>query len=341
MNEAEGGGFSSFSSRLPLARWQSLTSADLDEVHRHMEVAIHPHELDIDERATIAFRHNRARLGSLSLNAISYGQSNGRIRIGIPPMRNHYMMQVSLGGSMRVDERGTSFEAAAGQIFVIRPEQEHVQYLAPGYRHLNLSIPRCLLERIVAQECGIEPALPIGFERVGLRDEPARSLWRLLWTVCRDFDQQSGVFSYSHVSRAIEEALVRTLLAAIPHSYSERLNAPCSPAAPYYVRRAEDFIRANLCEEIELFDIVAAAGVSTRCLQAGFRSYRDTTPLAYLKARRLERARTLLQTARETGQSVTDVAFSCGFSHLSKFARDYHQRFGENPSQTRNGFRSQ
>lgn len=341
MRGEEENGFSSFSSRLPLARWHSLTSGDLDEVHRHMEAAIHPHELQIDEHATIAFRHNRARLGSLSLNAIYYGQSNGRIRIGIPPMRNHYMMQVSLGSSTRVDERGGSFEAAAGQIFVIRPEQEHVQHLAPGYRHLNVTIPRSSLERIVVQECGMDPALPIGFERVALRDQPIRSLWRLLWTVCQDLDQQPGVFSYNHVSRAVEEALLRTLLAAVPHNYSERLNAPCSPAAPYYVRRAEDFIRANIGEEIALFDIVAAAGVSTRSLQAGFRTYRDTTPLAYLKARRLEHARTLLQSAREKGQSVTDVAFTCGFSHLSKFARDYHQRFGENPSQTRNGLRSQ
>jgi len=32
--------------------------------------------------------------------------------------------------------------------------------------------------------------------------------------------------------------------------------------------------------------------------------------------------------------SVTEVALSCGFNHLSKFAKSYRERFGELPSET-------
>jgi AraC-like DNA-binding protein len=322
--------------RLPLARRPKLLSNDLAEVHRHMEAVIHPHELGLDESATISFCHNQAKLGALSLNAISYGQSNGRIRIRVPPMQDHYMVQLSLAGSTRVAERGGSFDIVAGQVFVIRPEEEHEQFLSPGYRHLNVTLPRRVMERLLLTECGVAPSGPIRFKPVSIRDNPVRSLWQLIWTICQDLDRDAGILSHPRVGRSIEDTLVRTILASVPHNYSDRFNTALSPAAPFYVRRAEEYIRLNLCDELTLDDIVVAAGVSTRTLQAGFRSYRETTPLAYLKARRLERANALLAEAHRSGRSVTDVAFSCGFSHLSKFARDYALRFGENPSSTRN-----
>jgi transcriptional regulator GlxA family with amidase domain len=62
--------------------------------------------------------------------------------------------------------------------------------------------------------------------------------------------------------------------------------------------------------------------------------------MQYVKRLRLEKARELL-TDGGTKQSVTAVAFACGFLNLGHFARDYRNRFGELPSQTpsRNLFR--
>jgi len=42
----------------------------------------------------------------------------------------------------------------------------------------------------------------------------------------------------------------------------------------------------------------------------------------------------VLMTGAGKNLSVTEVALSCGFTHLSKFARDYQDRFGERPSVT-------
>ena len=42
------------------------------------------------------------------------------------------------------------------------------------------------------------------------------------------------------VTDRLQESIIRMLLTAIPHNYSERLRDGCSPAAPYYVIRAED-----------------------------------------------------------------------------------------------------
>jgi len=75
-------------------------------------------------------------------------------------------------------------------------------------------------------------------------------------------------------------------------------------------------------------------GISTRALQTGFRRFRNTTPMTYLRAIRLELARTDLANAGSANSSVAIVANALGFGHLGRFARDYQQRFGELPSET-------
>ena len=55
--------------------------------------------------------------------------------------------------------------------------------------------------------------------------------------------------------------------------------------------------------------------------------------MIYLRNVRLDLAR--LRLSREgSASSVTDIALECGFTHLSKFAKAYKDRFGELPSQT-------
>jgi transcriptional regulator GlxA family with amidase domain len=103
------------------------------------------------------------------------------------------------------------------------------------------------------------------------------------------------------------------------------------------MRRVVNYIAAHVRDPSSLADFVAVSGVSVRSLHAGFRHYKNTTPMGYLKAYRLDLARRDLAGADANGRSVTEVALGCGFSHLSKFARDYRLRFGEAPSRTRSG----
>ncbi|WJJ95055.1 helix-turn-helix domain-containing protein [Neopusillimonas aromaticivorans] len=73
--------------------------------------------------------------------------------------------------------------------------------------------------------------------------------------------------------------------------------------------------------------------VSIRSLFAGFRKYRNTSPMRQLKERRLEKVHhDLLNPGPDT--SVTQVALRWGFSHLGQFSAAYQQRYGELPSAT-------
>jgi transcriptional regulator GlxA family with amidase domain len=93
-------------------------------------------------------------------------------------------------------------------------------------------------------------------------------------------------------------------------------------------------MRAHLAEPLEPATIAAGAGASARTLHRAFRRFRDTTPMAALKALRLDAVHTALVDPRTRG-TVTALAAAHGLSHPGKFARDYKQRFGEAPSATR------
>jgi AraC-like DNA-binding protein len=110
------------------------------------------------------------------------------------------------------------------------------------------------------------------------------------------------------------------------------MDKPAELPAPRFIRRAEAFIRERAASDITAADIAASAGVSLRSLHRGFRSFRDTTPMAALKRARLYAARAALL---DGSSSVTEAAAASGLTHLGKFAEDYRRQFGELPSETR------
>jgi AraC-like DNA-binding protein len=110
---------------------------------------------------------------------------------------------------------------------------------------------------------------------------------------------------------------------------------PTTGRVPAGIRSAITFIETRAAESIGLAEIAAAAPLSPRALQAAFRKHLRTTPLGYLQAVRMARVHADLLAARSgDGQTVSALANRWGFSQLSRFARDYKQRYGVSPRQT-------
>lgn len=134
----------------------------------------------------------------------------------------------------------------------------------------------------------------------------------------------------------LEQMVMTGFLLAHTHNHSDALLRPQSPAAPYYVRRAEAYIEAHFRDPLSLADIAAHAGVSARSLQNGFQSFRHMTPMAYLRRVRVEHAHHTLLASDPALATVTDIAIGCGFSHMGEFASLYRRSYGEAPRQTLN-----
>jgi AraC-like DNA-binding protein len=132
----------------------------------------------------------------------------------------------------------------------------------------------------------------------------------------------------------LEQMVLTGFLLSHTHNYSHQLLQPQSPAAPYYIKRAEAYIEGHFMEPLSLAEIAAQAGVSARSLQNGFQNFRHMTPMAFLRRVRLQHAHRNLLAADPSFATVTAIAIGCGFSHMGEFASLYRRTYGITPRET-------
>lgn len=107
------------------------------------------------------------------------------------------------------------------------------------------------------------------------------------------------------------------------------------PAGPASLRKAVAFIETHLDQPLSLADIAAAARVSPRALAQTFRRHLDTSPMAYVRRARLDRAHHDLTAADlRDGATVTAIAARWGFYDLARFGVTYRKAYGRPPSHT-------
>jgi AraC-like DNA-binding protein len=161
----------------------------------------------------------------------------------------------------------------------------------------------------------------------------AASLRGQIGFMMREMARQGGVADNPIAAASLTDLVLLLVLRGIPHNYLERLERGRSAAVPGYVRRAEDFMRANATAPIRMEQIATAAGCSLRTLGAVFRQFRDTTPLAALHAIRLEQVHAELGNSVR-GASIGEISRRYGFTNRGRFAAAYRHRFGEAAAET-------
>ncbi|HJQ15464.1 MAG TPA: helix-turn-helix transcriptional regulator [Allosphingosinicella sp.] len=199
--------------------------------------------------------------------------------------------------------------------------------------HVLVRLNRSALEQTLAEELDIDISEPIHFAPITISAHECRPVMALIDMLLRHSDTPDA-FGTRRFGRQMERLVHLGALQCFPNNYSEMLRHGTSTMAPFYVRNAEEYLRAHCQSDVTLEDLARSTGVSTRSLFYGFRRWRNTTPMAYLKKVRLTRAREALRAGAKTGTSVTDIAMSVGYWHLSRFSSDYKARFGEPPSKT-------
>lgn len=98
------------------------------------------------------------------------------------------------------------------------------------------------------------------------------------------------------------------------------------------LKRVLTFIRTSYDQQVTLHDMAEAAGVSPQYFCSFFRTMTDKSPMEYVNSYRVERAcRKLLN----SDQSVTEIAYACGFNDLSYFIKTFKAEKGCTPRQFR------
>lgn len=98
------------------------------------------------------------------------------------------------------------------------------------------------------------------------------------------------------------------------------------------VFQIRDYILRRRDEPVTVADLCRNFYVSRRTLQNAFHNVAGMSPVAYLRAIRLNGVRRMLRNHSSSAVSVQHAAAEWGFWHLSQFACDYKRMFGELPS---------
>ncbi|MDB5360825.1 MAG: sigma-54-dependent Fis family transcriptional regulator [Rhodospirillales bacterium] len=103
-----------------------------------------------------------------------------------------------------------------------------------------------------------------------------------------------------------------------------------SGLAPRILRRVTEHIETRLYEALPLAELAAVAGLSQSYFSEAFRRSTGMPPHRWILLRRVELAKRLLL---DSGLTITEVAFSVGFSSSSHLASAFRRVVGSTPSQ--------
>ncbi len=97
-------------------------------------------------------------------------------------------------------------------------------------------------------------------------------------------------------------------------------------------KKMVSYIYEHYRDTVTLEEIAASANISRSKCCIIFKQYLQQSPVDFLNRYRLERSRLLLE---NTEFHITQIAFSCGFNHLSYFSRLFLREFGCTPTEFR------
>jgi AraC-like DNA-binding protein len=166
-------------------------------------------------------------------------------------------------------------------------------------------------------------------------DPAAGARWRHASSYADSLLDDPGTAASPLIVSSAARLLAAATLAVFPNTATaDPVPQDQAGASTPTLHRAISFIDEHADRDIGIADIAAAAYVTIRAVQLAFRRHLGTTPLAYLRGVRLDRAHRQLVAADPSQESVSAVAYRWGFASPSRFADYYRRVYGVQPSNT-------
>ncbi len=307
----------------------------LDEANTHLNNIFWPHELNIiDSERSIQVQHVSARLASLSINSLSYG-ADVSVR-PVEPVEAAYVFVFTLAGVAQHREENEVNVSRADDVYVTNPGVNSQTDISYDHTQLSLKLSKSIICRYLEQEFNIDiKDLPRFSTRTTSIRNDTKSLGYVLKMITSYLNDNGEQNINPIVEAHLEKALISAIITELPHNYSALVNKLShDETSPRYVRIAQEYIHANIYDVITIDMLSKVAHSNPRSIQTGFKKSFEMTPTQYIRSYRLDIAHEKLKRAAVSGLSVAEIANSCGFNDLSKFARYYRAKFGQLPSTT-------
>jgi AraC-like DNA-binding protein len=312
-----------------------MRTRDLDEASEAVAQVYCPHKASVIGRA----REVNVRLDvkHTTFQPLVELEYNAPLLIDAGHFPKLFLMMHCAQGAARATQDGRAGEWTRGQTMPFSAEHRTKLWFDADFVQHGLRLDLDKMEAHCRSWLGRPLDTSLQFDLRPFSDE-LEAAWRRSIGYLQS--HEGGFLAFSPLAKAaFDEFLLTLLLHHHPHNFSELLAQPVQTPVPGLVRSAERFMSDRAGGAISVPQVADHLGVSVRTLQAGFRQWRNTTPSQFLKEARMRMARDALLRPQEN-TTVTSVALSFGFTHLSRFSERYAKQFGEKPSATlRRGMR--
>ncbi|WP_133251850.1 AraC family transcriptional regulator [Actinomycetospora cinnamomea] len=314
-----------------MPRTVATTTTDPEHARAACGEVFFPHRMTVlHDRRDFAMSLDAIDLGPVAAGVLSYG---GEVLIETGELATAYEVNVALDGVLRTRSGSVDVCASTHTAAVYRPDgASRLHGWADGGRLFGLKVERRALEAHLAVLLDRPVRGPVALApTIDLAAPEGRRWWSLVAALAGLASDPRGFATDPRVMRPLLDAVVGGLLHTVGHPEREALARTPTAVGPRSVRRAVEAVAACPEHPWTVAELAAAAGVSARGLQDGFRRHHGTSPMAHVREVRLRRAHDEL---REHGGGVAAVAARWGFTHLGRFARAHREAFGEAPAVT-------
>ncbi|HSW06552.1 helix-turn-helix domain-containing protein [Aquabacterium sp.] len=275
----------------------------------------------LDEDGFVATMHNR-ELADLSLTRIdSVGHGRKRVtrsqRQVARAAEDFMLVSIQLEGGCRVIQGHREALLSPGQFAIYDSTRPYELVLEQDYQQAVLRVPRAtLLSRLGGDDL---TALAVAAEVL-----PARMLNQMVRAAC-----EAGVPLSPAQSADVAEGVLSVLTGGLRSLQGEAGAAPRAGARQ--IERIKAHVAANLGNpQLTVGQIALSLGLSVSYLHKLFRA-EGTTLERWIWASRLAACRRALRDPRWSARTITDIAFSFGFSDAAHFSRSFQRRFAITP----------
>jgi AraC-like DNA-binding protein len=318
-----------------LAGFARVTTDDVDEAAEQIGRIFCPHDLKPARARAAGFsaRHNCAAFDGFSINYVAYG---GSVSIDPGCLDRFFLVQVPLTGTARIRAGAGEFDAMPQRTASLLSPTIPTRMMWSDCAQAILLLDRRMVEQRAAALSG-RVAGTVEFDPVIDLDAPSGRALRTSLAELMTLAECLGPSGRLPPVATADwrEVLLDQLLNGQRHGQSDAIRTFSGQAErlPRALRAARDYLADNAGEPLDLAQLACASGIGIRALQLGFRRHFGLSISEMLLDMRLADLHARLAQAAP-GVSITDIAFDLGFTHLSRMAGAYREKFGETPSAT-------
>lgn len=163
---------------------------------------------------------------------------------------------------------------------------------------------------------------------------PRKTLYHIRYVLNRMLNEEQNATP----SKVLNDMVMMSVLEVLKQESHKTPVPPSFQRRKAVVDKVKAYVESHPDSPVTVTELCEFANVSRRTLQYSFTSVLGISPVQFIRASRLNGVRRALHQNQfkpmKDRESISDIASQWGFWHLSQFAKDYKQLFGERPSET-------